>query len=97
MPETDIFDEIKVSNWKTQNEINQKAVKKEWTGQHARLLDLLKSRDGRWVDLREILDLRIAQYGRVINDLRKGGENIENHKEWSKECKQWHSWFRWTP
>lgn len=29
MPETDIFDTVRVSNWKTQNEINQKAVKKD--------------------------------------------------------------------
>ena len=29
MPETDIFDTVRVSNWKTQNEINQKSVKKD--------------------------------------------------------------------
>ncbi len=29
MPETDIFDGIKIQNYRTQNEINQKAVKKD--------------------------------------------------------------------
>jgi hypothetical protein len=40
--------------------------------QHDRLLDLLRSYNGEWCPLPEILKLHIAQYGRVINDLRKG-------------------------
>jgi hypothetical protein len=51
--------------------------------QHDRLLDLLRSYNGEWCPLPRILDLHIAQYGRVIDDLRKGKHggkiyNIEN-------------------
>lgn len=44
--------------------------------QHDKLLNLLRGRD--WVPLYEILHLDIAQYGRVINDLRKKKYIIEN-------------------
>jgi hypothetical protein len=65
--------------------------------QHDRLLNLLKSYNGDWVPLPKILDLHIAQYNRVINDLRNGkhdriNHNIENKVGWVDRSK--HSWFR---
>jgi len=65
--------------------------------QHKRLLELLQSYHGEWCPLPKILDLHIAQYGRVINDLRKGKVNktkhiIDNYKEWHNG--EWCSWFR---
>ena len=51
--------------------------------QHDRLLKLLRSYNGNWCPLPKILDLHIAQYNRVVNDLRNGKHdgifyNIEN-------------------
>ena len=65
--------------------------------QHDRLLNLLKSYNGAWVPLDKIMDLRIGQYNRVINDFRTGKHskpilNIENKTEWiDGVC---HSWYR---
>lgn len=55
--------------------------------QHDRLLSLLRYHKNQWVALPEILALYIAQYGRVINDLRKQGYDIRNRQEGR------HSWF----
>lgn len=70
--------------------------------QHDRMLECLRSPESRgvggWVPLYLILDLHIAQYNRVINDLRTGKThnkkvyNIENKTEWSRGVK--HSSFR---
>lgn len=50
--------------------------------QELRLKNLFESREGEWVGLPEILDLRIAQYGRAIyhlrHDKRYGPMNIQN-------------------
>ena len=94
MPETDIFDTIKVSNWRQEQVINQKAVKKEWTGQHKKLMDLFRANPGQWISLTEILATGVAQYNARILELRSGGENIENKTAWVG--RQRHSWFCWT-
>jgi hypothetical protein len=94
MPEVDLFDTIKVSNWHQETVINQAAVKKEWTGQHAKLMRLFQSAPNQWISLPEILALGIAQYGARILELRAGGENIENKTAWVN--KQRHSWFMWV-
>ena len=60
-----------------------------------RLKDLFKSRPGEWIPLPEILNLNIAQYGRVIHGLRhKDLMNIENKKEYIDG--ETHSWFRYN-
>jgi len=105
MPEADIFDGIKIQNYRTQNEINRsiilpapanrlKAVKKAWTGQHARLMRLFRANPGQWISLTEILATGVAQYNARILELRSGGENIENKTAWVG--RQRHSWFCWT-
>jgi hypothetical protein len=56
--------------------------------QRERLLELLRSHNGAWVPLPEILDLHIAQYAARIFELRRAGYQIENRQEGE------HSWFR---
>jgi hypothetical protein len=56
--------------------------------QRDRLLEFLRSRNGAWVPLPEILDLHIAQYGARLHELRKAGFIIESRQEGSS------SWFR---
>jgi hypothetical protein len=56
--------------------------------QRKRILELLRSHDGAWVPLPEILDLQVAQYGARILELRRAGYQIENRQEGE------HSWFR---
>jgi helix-turn-helix protein len=46
-----------------------------------RILRLLRSYEGRFVPLPEILDLRIASHTRRIHELRKIGYDIEMHRE----------------
>jgi len=66
-------------------EVLQKKCKKPT--QHERLIELLRYHKNEWTPLPEILGLFIAQYGRVINDLRKDGFDIRNRQEGR------HSWF----
>src|SRR5579859_71212 len=49
--------------------------------QRDRILSLLRSRDGAWVPLPEILDLHISQFGARIFELRRQGFVIENRTE----------------
>ena len=49
--------------------------------QRQRILDLLSSRSGQWISLKEIDDLKIMQYNSRIHDLRKEGYHIENRIE----------------
>lgn len=55
---------------------------------------------GGWVPLRKILDLGIAQYGRVIKDLREGKANALSHRKYDIQSHdEWiggkhYSWFR---
>ncbi len=74
------------------------------TTQHHRLLaclsDPMNQGVGGWVSLKVILALGIAQYGRVINDLREGKVKalnkrkyiIENKTHWAGSSR--YSWFR---
>jgi hypothetical protein len=59
--------------------------------QRERILELLRSHDGAWVPLPEILALHIAQYAARIFELRRAGYQIENRQEGE------HSWFRLLP
>lgn len=61
--------------------------------QRDRILSLLRSREGRWVPLPEILDLRIGQYGTRIKELRGIGFEIENRIE-RDDSGVVHSWYR---
>jgi Helix-turn-helix domain len=53
----------------------------ERLAQCERILRLLRSYEGRFVPLPEILNLRIASHTRRIHELRKAGHNIEMHRE----------------
>ena len=46
--------------------------------QEARLKALFESREGEWIPLNEILDMRIGQYNARIFGLRHKGMNIQN-------------------
>ncbi len=59
--------------------------------QEQAILELLRSRRGRWVPLPEILPLA-AQYSSRIFSLRRKGFHIENRVEAVHGVK--HSWFR---
>jgi len=56
--------------------------------QRERLLELLRSRNGAWVELTAILDLRMSQYNARIFELRQLGFCIESKQEGE------YSWFR---
>jgi Helix-turn-helix domain len=60
--------------------------------QTRQIVDLLSSRNGAWVSLLEILELKISQYSARIHELRRCGVQVENKTEWrdGKRC----SWFR---
>jgi hypothetical protein len=60
--------------------------------QRTRMLDLLRSRNGEWVPLPEILALGVAQYNSRIYDLRRAGFDIQNRIEEIGGVR--HSWFR---
>ena len=62
--------------------------------QSDRILSILRSANGTWVPLPEILALGIAQYNSRIWDLRKRGLNIENRTETVDGVR--HSWFRFV-
>ncbi len=62
--------------------------------QRERLLFLLQEHGG-WVDLRSILELRIAQYSARIKELRDAGYRIENRIE--RRNGRIYSWFRLMP
>lgn len=53
--------------------------------QRARIFDLLKSRQGQWVPLPEILSLGFAQFGSRIFELRRDGHKIENKTEYKND------------
>ncbi len=48
------------------------------TTQKARLKAFFESRPGQWISLRDILDLRMSQFGARILELRRSGMNISN-------------------
>jgi len=60
--------------------------------QRDRVLDLLREANGEWVSLTRILELRIAQFGARILELRRAGYNIENRTE--EVAGETHSWYR---
>ena len=49
--------------------------------QKERLANLFITRPWEWIDLPEILDMKISQFGARILELRRDGMNIENKKE----------------
>jgi hypothetical protein len=61
--------------------------------QRSRILSLLRSRNGAWVPLPEILDLHIGQYGARILEARRAGIEIENRIE-RDDAGVVHSWYR---
>ncbi len=61
--------------------------------QRDRILDLLRSREGEWVALPQILDLHIGQYNARILELRRAGIEIENKTE-RDQAGVTHSWYR---
>jgi hypothetical protein len=76
-----------------QMELDDIMAEPRYTGQHGKIMALFKARKGQWIPLYDILGLRIAQYGRVIHELRKMGEKINNRVETVDG--QRHSWFMW--
>lgn len=60
--------------------------------QRDRVLNLLREANGEWVSLTRILELRIAQFGARILELRRAGHNIENRTE--EVDGETHSWYR---
>ncbi len=61
--------------------------------QRSRIMELLRSRQGQWVSLPEILDLHIGQYNARILELRRSGIEIENKTERGDDgCVR--SWYR---
>lgn len=62
--------------------------------QRERILQLLRVREGQWVPLPEILDLRIGQYTTRILELRRDGFAIENKTERNAETGEVHSSYR---
>lgn len=61
--------------------------------QRTRILDLLRSHEGEWVPLSEILDLRIGQYNARVFELRRLGFVIDNRTE-RDDSGAVRSWFR---
>ncbi len=59
--------------------------------QRDRLYTLLYGRRNEWVALPQILELRIAQYGTRLKELRELGADIRNRKE-AKDGTV-HSWY----
>jgi hypothetical protein len=62
------------------------------TIQSERILAVLRSANGAWVPLPEILALGVAQYNARIFELRRHGLTIENRTETVDGVR--HSWFR---
>ena len=60
--------------------------------QRERILQLLKSRQGEWVALPDILTLGVAQYNSRLLDLRHEGHIIKNKQEIIDGVH--HSWYR---
>mgnify|MGYP003395135310 CR=1 FL=1 len=91
MPETDIFDTVRVSNWKTQNEINQKAVKKDKpVSQEAGILQYLQA-GGTLTPMDALRLFNCWALSSRCSDLRKKGYNIiskletgENNKTYAR-------------
>lgn len=52
---------------------------------------------GRWLSVREILLLGIAQYGARISELRKCGWQIENRTKFDELRQERFSWYRLVP
>lgn len=63
--------------------------------QRSRLRLLFKSRPNAWISLREILDLRMAQFGARILELRREGMHIENKVKVING--QHHSCYKYIP
>lgn len=68
--------------------------------QRERMRELFEDRPDVWVGLPRILDMRIAQYNRVLGELRqgKGGRkpmDIKNRTQ-SVRGEKW-SWFKFVP
>ena len=66
--------------------------------QRDRMRIMFKSRPNVDISLNEILDMKIAQYGRVIGELRNpeiGDMRIENRTEFKNGVR--HSWFKYVP
>lgn len=76
-----------------QIELDELMSQDEYTGQHAKIMSLFKSRQGQWVPLPDILALGVAQYNARILELRRLGEQISNKTEVVNGQK--HSWFMW--
>jgi len=62
------------------------------TTQRDRLLNLLRSANGGWVPLPELLSLGIAQYNARIFELRRMGQEIECKQEQHGRTK--HTFYR---
>ncbi len=63
--------------------------------QRVRLKQLFESRPGQWISLRDILDLRMSQFGARILELRRSGMNISNRVKIVDG--QHHSCYCYTP
>jgi hypothetical protein len=62
------------------------------TTQRERILHLLASANGRWVQLPEILQLGCAQFGARLLELRRSGYDIRNKTE--RKNGKLMSWYR---
>lgn len=63
--------------------------------QRERMRALLTENAGEWIPLPKVLDLRIAQYNRVIGELRDEGMVILNRTE--HVGRSVHSWIKYVP
>ena len=64
--------------------------------QKERLKNFFQARPNQWINLPEILNLRISQYGARILELRREGFHIENKIIGVSE-RQKHTAFRYVP
>jgi hypothetical protein len=63
--------------------------------QQQKLKALLLRAHGEWVELPEILDLKISQFGARVLELRRMGYDIQNRQETRDGKKR--SWYRLVP
>lgn len=94
MPETDIFDMIKIQNYRTQNEVNQKAVKKELpkVSQEARILQYLQA-GGSLTPMDALRLFNCWALSSRISDLNKKGFNIQARMETGENGKTYARYF----
>ena len=94
MPETDIFDTVRVSNWKTQNEVNQKSVKKELpkVSQESGILQYLQA-GGSLTPMDALRLFNCWALSSRISDLNKKGFNVRARMETGENGKTYARYF----